>query len=81
MRSPRIPISLAIAPVQPDPANTTTVSSSPPTASRMISRASSRSLVVCNPVPLDSVWVFAYPGRTWSRMKSSMKPRARPEAV
>ena len=35
------------------------VSSSPPTASRMMRRASSRSRVVCSPVPLDSVWVLA----------------------
>ncbi len=59
MRSPSTPISLEIAPVQPDPAKITTVSSSPPTASWMIWRASSRSRVVCRPVPLDSVWVLA----------------------
>ena len=58
-RSPSTPISLAIAPVQPDPAKITTQSSPPPTAVRMISRASSRSRVVCSPVPLDSVWVLA----------------------
>ena len=58
-RSPSTPISFAIAPVHPEPAKSTTVSSSPPTASRMISRASSRSRVVCRPVPLDSVWVLA----------------------
>ena len=40
-------------PVQPDPAKITTVSSSPCTASWMIRRASSRSRVVCRPVPLD----------------------------
>jgi len=33
------------------------------------------------PVPLDSVWVLAYRGRTSLRMKSSTKPSARPEAV
>ena len=36
MRRPRMPISLSIAPVQPEPEKITTVSSSPPTASRMI---------------------------------------------
>ena len=59
MRRPRIPISLVIAPVQPEPAKTTTVWSSPPTASWMIPRACSRSRVVWRPVPLDSVWVLA----------------------
>jgi hypothetical protein len=59
IRRPRTPISLSIAPVHPEPAKITTVSSSPPTASRMIPRASSRNRVVCRPVPLDSVWVFA----------------------
>ena len=47
------------AEVLPEPQNTTTVSSSPPTASRMIRRASSRSRVVWSPVPLASVWVLA----------------------
>jgi hypothetical protein len=37
----------------------TTVSSSPPTAALMIWRESSRSRVVCNPVPEDSVCVLA----------------------
>ncbi len=59
MRSPSTPISFDTAPVVPDPANRTTVSSSPPTASWMIRRASSRSRVVCRPVPLDSVCVLA----------------------
>ena len=54
-----MPISLSIAAVLPEPQNTTTVSSSPPTASRMIRRASSRSRVVWSPVPLASVWVLA----------------------
>ena len=81
MRSPSTPMSLSIAPVHPDPAKTTTVSASPCTASAMIRRASSRSRVVCSPVPLDSVWVLAYPGSTSSRMKSSMNVRARPDAV
>ena len=43
----------------PEPQKITTVSSSPPTASRMIRRASSRNRVVCRPVPEVSVWVFA----------------------
>ena len=59
-----------------EPQNTTTVSSSPPTASRTIRRASSRSVVVCRPVPLDSVWVLAYADITRSRMKSSMNDKS-----
>jgi hypothetical protein len=59
MRMPRIPIILSIAPVEPEPLKMTAVSSSPPTASRMMRRASSRSRVVCSPVPEDSVCVFA----------------------
>ena len=59
MRRLRMPISLSIAAVEPDPQKITTVSSSPPTASRMMRRASSRSRVVCSPVPLDSVCVLA----------------------
>ena len=47
----------------------------------MIARASSRNLVVCRPVPLDSVWVFAYNGSTASRIRSSMNETERPEAV
>jgi hypothetical protein len=70
-----------MAPVVPDPQKITSVSSSPPTLSRMMRRASSRRRVVCRPVPLDSVWVFAYRGNTSSRMKSSMNPSARPDAV
>jgi hypothetical protein len=54
-----MPISLSIAPVEPDPQKITAVVSSPPTASLMIRRASSRSRVVCRPVPDDSVWVLA----------------------
>ena len=54
-----MPTSLLIAPVEPEPQKMTSVSSSPPTASRMIRLASSRSRVVCSPVPLDSVCVFA----------------------
>ena len=59
MRRPSTPISLSIAPVHPEPAKITTVSSSPCTASRMMRRASSRSRVVCRPVPLLSVCVLA----------------------
>jgi hypothetical protein len=80
-RRPRMPTILSIAEVAPEPQNTTTVSSSPPTASRTIRRASSRSTVVCRPVPLDSVWVLAYAGSTRSRMKSSMNDNERPLAV
>ena len=80
-RRPRIPTILSMADVAPDPQNTITVSSSPPTASRTIRRASSRRTVVCRPVPLDSVWVLAYPGSTRSRMKSSMNDNERPLAV
>ncbi len=74
-------MSLLMAAVEPAPVKITAVCSSPPTASRMIRRASSRSRVVCSPVPLASVWVFAYRGRTSVRMKSSMKSRLRPDAV
>ncbi len=77
----RTPTSLSIAPVDPEPANSTQVLSSPPTASWISRRASSRNLVVCRPVPLDSVCVFAYRGSTSSRMKSSTKVSARPLAV
>ncbi len=80
-RRPRMRTILSIAPVEPEPQNSTAQESSPPTASRMIRRASSRSRVVCRPVPLDSVCVLAYRGSTSSRMKSSRKVRARPEAV
>ena len=73
---------MSIAPVEPAPQNRTTCSSAfAPTASRMIARASSRNLVVCRPVPLDSVWVFAYNGSTASRIRSSMNETERPEAV
>ena len=75
-------MSLSMAPVEPDPANRTTWSLSvPPTASRMIRRASSRKRVVWRPVPDDSVWVLPYSGRTASRMKSSMNASDRPDAV
>ncbi len=79
--SPRMRSSLSIAPVDPEPVKTTACSSPPPTASRTSCLASSRRRVVCRPVPDDSVWVLAYQGRTSSRMKSSMNPSARPEAV
>ena len=81
MRRLRMPTSRLIAAVEPDPQKITHVSSSPFTASTMIRRASSRSRVVCSPVPLDSVWVFAYRGSTSARMKSSMNDSARPLAV
>ena len=52
-------MSLSMAPVEPEPANRTTWSAFvPPTASRMIRRASSRKRVVWSPVPEDSVWVL-----------------------
>ena len=81
MRSPRMPISLSTAPVAPEPQKMMHVSPSPPTASCTIARASSRSRVVCRPVPDDSVCVFAYRGSTSSRITSSRKPSARPLAV
>ena len=81
MRSPSTPISLSIAAVLPEPVKMTQMSSSPPTLSRMIRRASSRSRVVCRPVPLASVWVLAYLGSTSCRMNSSMNVRLRPDAV
>lgn len=37
--------------------------------------------VVCQPVPLDSVWVLAWRGSTSSRRKSSRKLKARSDAV
>ncbi len=52
-------MTLSMAAVDPEPVKITQVSSSPPTASRMIRRASSRKRVVCSPVPDDSVWVLA----------------------
>ncbi len=60
--------SLLTAAVMPEPQKITAWSSEPPTASRMIRRASSRKRVVCRPVPDDSVCVLAYSGRTASRM-------------
>ena len=59
-----MPISLSMAPVAPEPQKITQVSVSPPPASWMIRRASSRRRVVCRPVPEDSVWVLAYRGST-----------------
>ncbi len=53
------PMSRSIAPVVPEPQNNTTCSTPPPTPSRTSLRASSRSRVVCRPVPEDSVWVLA----------------------
>lgn len=51
--------SFAMAPVAPEPAKITQSSSPAPTAARMMSRASSRKVVVWSPVPDDSVCVFA----------------------
>ena len=73
--------SLSIAPVVPEPQKMTTSSSPPLTARWMMRRASSRSAVVWRPVAEASVCVFAYSGRTRSRMKSSMNDSERPEAV
>ena len=77
-----MPISLSMAAVQPEPQKMTAVlvvaADAHPGRSL---RASSRSRVVCSPVALASVWVLAYRGRTSSRMKSSMKDSARPDAV
>jgi len=56
---PRMPTILSMAPVEPAPQKITASPSSAPTQSAMIARASSRSRVVCRPVPEDSVWVFA----------------------
>jgi hypothetical protein len=81
IRSSRMPISLLTAAVAPEPQKMTRSSSVPPTASRITRRASSRSLLVCRPVPELSVWVLAYLGSTASRMKSSMKSSDLPEAV
>jgi hypothetical protein len=75
------PTSLATAAVAPDPANMTRSWSVPPTAWWITWRACSRSRVVWRPVPELSVWVLAYQGRTRSRMASSTKSSARPEAV
>lgn len=74
-------MSLFTAEVAPEPVKRTRWSSVPPTDDAMVRRASSRSRVVCRPVPELSVWVLAYSGSTWSRMKSSMKSRDRPDAV
>ena len=73
--------SLSIAPVEPEPQNTTTSSSPPLTARWITRRASSRSAVVCRPVADASVCVFAYSGRTRVRIVSSMNDSERPEAV
>ena len=45
--------------VEPDPVKMTAWSPLPPTARRIVSRASSRKRVVWRPVPDDSVWVLA----------------------
>ena len=57
----RMPTSLLMAAVDPDPQKITAASWAF-SAVRMIRRASSRSLVVCSPVPELSVCVFAYRG-------------------
>ena len=59
MRRFSSPISLSMAPVDPEPQKITATSSPAPSPRRTIRRASSRSLVVCRPVPLDSVCVLA----------------------
>jgi hypothetical protein len=74
-------MSLSTAPVAPEPQKTTTSSGPPLTASWMTARACSRSSVVRRPVAEASVWVLPYIGSTCSRMKSSMKPSERPDAV
>ena len=74
-------MSLSTAPVAPDPQKTTTSSGPPLTAPWMTARACSRSSVVRRPVADASVCVLAYIGSTCSRMKSSMKPSERPDAV
>ena len=81
IRIPNAPISLSIAAVEPEPQKSTASSSVPPTDSRITLRASSRSRVVCNPVPDDSVCVFAYRGRISVAMNSSMNASDRPDAV
>ena len=58
-----------IAAVEPEPTKITAWrAGSPPTPSSTMRRASSRNRDVWSPVPDDSVWVFAYSGRTASRM-------------
>jgi len=59
IRRLRMPTSLSIAPVVPEPVKMTTASSPQLSESATIARASSRSRVVCRPVPLLSVCVFA----------------------
>ena len=65
----------------PAPQKTTTSWSPPFTALWTMSRACSLSAVVWKPVDEASVCVFAYNGRTRSRMKSSTNESDRPEAV
>ena len=81
IRSPSARTTLSIAAVAPEPQNSTTSWSEPPTASCTIRRASSRRRIVWRPVADDSVCVFAYSGSTSLRMKSSMKLSDRPDAV
>ena len=55
-----MPMSLLIAPVDPEPQKIDAGDvESPFTRRHDAARASSRRRVVCRPVPLDSVWVFA----------------------
>jgi hypothetical protein len=54
-----MPTSLLTAAVAPDPQKITRCSSVPSTAWWISRRASSRSRVVCSPVPELSVWVLA----------------------
>ena len=61
-------MSLSMAPVVPEPQNSTTSSSLPLTARWIVRRASSRRDVVCRPVADASVCVLAYSGSTRWRM-------------
>ena len=79
--TPSSRVSLSTAAVDPDPQKTTRSSSVPPTARWITDRACSRSLVVRRPVAELSLWVLAYEGSTRSRMQSSTKSSARPDAV
>ena len=58
-RSSRMATSLFTAAVAPEPQKITRSSAVPPTASRIIGRASSQQPGVCSPVPELSVWVLA----------------------
>jgi len=71
----------SIAPVAPAPVNTTACSGPPSTAERTACRACSRSRVIRRPVAEHSVCVLAYQGSTCSRIASSTKCSARPDAA